>query len=207
MKNYNVSEKNILIYRICITGLSYFTLISGAIMSAVVDLSILPWLASFRFYTMQTNLIVTIWFTLAILWRNKPNYLEKLNGALKGALTLYTTILFVIFAVLLQFFYPLPTGWTAFRNLVVHYIIPISFIIDWLFTEQKIKYKWNYIPYWIIYPLCYMIFAVIYSAITGSYIYYFFDINGSWVLFFSILTVFGIFLAGLYIAINRRRVE
>lgn len=207
MKKYRISEKNILIYRIVITGLSLFTFITGAIISTIGDLSILPWFNSFITYTRQTNLMVIIWFILAIILRNKPKYLKKITGALKGAFTLYMTILFTIFAVLLQFFYPLPTGWAAFSNLVIHYIIPIAFIIDWLLTEQNIKYKWSYLLVWIIYPIGYMIYAVIYSAITGSYIYYFFDINGSWVMYFSILFIYGLILACILIAINRRRTK
>jgi len=102
-----------------------------------------------------------------------------------------------------------PTGWAAFSNLVLHYITPIAFIVDWILTENKVQYKWNYLPYWIIYPLCYIIFAVIHGAITGNYLYFFLDISKlgifGFVLFVSFLIIFGIALGSLYIAINRRR--
>ncbi len=211
MKNFNVSEKNILIYRIIFTILSWFTMVASAIIYTIENGSILPWFNVFKSFTYQTNLMVTIWFTLAILWHKKPQLLKKIKGALKGAFTLYITITFVIFAVFLQLFYPFPTGWAAFNNLVVHYIIPIAFIIDWVLTENKMKYKWTYILYWIIYPTCYIIFAVIHGTITGNYMYYFFDINTigilGFVMYTSILIVFGIVLACLYTAINRRRTK
>jgi len=211
MKNFNVSEKNILIYRIIFTVLSWFTFITGFFINSISSGLPFIWLNSFIYYTMQTNFMVTIWFTLAIIWYKKPQLLEKITGALKGAFTLYITITFVIFAVLLQMFYPFPKGWAAFSNLVLHYITPIAFIFDWILTENKIKYKWTYMLYWIVYPVCYIIFAVIHGTITDNYIYYFFDINAlgilGFVMYTSILIVFGIVLAGLYTAINRRRTK
>lgn len=211
MKNLTLSSKNLLIYRIIFAALSWFTLIASPIVYAVIyGRPFLEWFNSFIAFTIQTNSLITIWFTIAILGHNKPESLSKIMGPLKGAFTLYITITFVVFAILLSPFYQ-PTGWAAFSNLVLHYITPIAFIIDWILTENQMQYKWNYLLYWMIYPLCYIIFAVIYGTITGNYIYYFFDINtlGIPVFFISvsILIVFGIALGCLYIWINRRRTK
>lgn len=207
MNDWMISNRNVLIYRITFAVLSWFTFIASIVIYAVTIGPILGWFNGFKAFTMQTNLIVTIWLTLAILWHNKPEFLKKIEGPLKGAFTMYITITFVVFAILLSPFYH-PTGFAAFSNLILHYITPIAFIIDWVLTETKVRYKWNYLPYWIIYPLCYIIFAIIHGTITGSYIYYFLDISALGILGFvsiSILIVFGIALGSLYIAINRKR--
>ena len=207
MKESTVSNKTILIYRIIFATLSWFTLFASYIINSLTTGSLLLWFNSFKAFTIQTNFIVTIWLTLAILWHNKPESLEKIEGPLKGAFTMYITITFVIFAILLSPFYQ-PTGFAAFSNIVLHYITPIAFIIDWVLTEIKVQYKWKYLPYWILYPLCYIIFAIIHGTFTGSYIYYFLDINALGIFGFvsiSILIAFGIALGCLYIAINRKR--
>ena len=209
MKTLTLSDKNILIYRIIFAALSWFTFIASPIIYAVAyNRPILEWFYSFIAFTIQTNFVISIWFTLAILWHNKPESLKKIIGPLKGAFTMYITITFVVFAILLSPFYQ-PTGWAAFSNLVIHYITPIAFIVDWVLTETKVRYEWNYLPYWITYPLCYIIFAVIHGTITGNYIYYFLDINALGILVFamfvSILVGFGIALGSLYIWINRKR--
>lgn len=208
MNNLTLSSKNLLIYRIIFAGLSWFTLFASYIITSLTTGSGLLWFYSFIAFTIQTNFLVSIWFTLAILWHNKPESLEKIEGPLKGAFTMYITITFVVFAILLSPFYQ-PTGFAAFSNLVLHYITPIAFITDWILTETKVQYKWNYLPYWIMYPICYIIFAVIHGTFTGSYIYYFFDISALGILGFimsiSILIAFGFALGCLYIAINRRR--
>lgn len=210
MKNITLSSKTILIYRIIFAGLSWFTIITGAFINSITSGLPLVWLVSFKYYTMQTNLMVTIWFTLAIFWYNKPESLEKIMGPLKGAFTLYITTTFIFFAILLQIFYH-PTGWAAFSNIILHYLIPIAFIIDWVLTETKLKYKWNYLLYWTIYPIGYLVFAFIHGTFTSDYLYSFLDISRIGILLYivsiSFLVGVGIALGSLYISLNRKRIK
>ncbi|MBY8988581.1 MAG: Pr6Pr family membrane protein [Candidatus Lokiarchaeota archaeon] len=205
-----LSNNTILIYRILFAGLSWFTFIASVVNYGLNYGPILEWFNSFKAFTMQTNFIVTIWFTLAIIWHNKPATLEKISGFIKGAFTLYITITFVFFAVLLSFLYQ-PTGFAAFSNLVFHYITPIAFIVDWILTETKVRYKWSYLLYWTIYPLCYLVFAFIHGTFTGNYLYYFLNINALGILWYaiivSILITAGIAMGSIYIAINRKRTK
>ena len=94
MKILNLSNKTILIYRIICVALSWFAIIVGWFINSITSGDPLIWVSGFRYYTMQTNLMVTIWFTLAIMWYNKPESLEKIMGSLKGAFTLYITTTF-----------------------------------------------------------------------------------------------------------------
>jgi len=209
MRDFNLSSNTILIYRIIFAGLSWFTFIAGIVIYGLFYGPFYEWFNSFKAFTIQSNFLVVIWYTLAILWHNKPEYLENLTGLLKGALTAYISITFIFFAILLSPFYH-PTGWAAFSNIVFHYIAPIAFIVDWILTENKSRYKWKYLLYWIFtYPVCYLIFIFIHGAYTGNYIYYFFDINALGILgvaiFVSIILTTGFALGCVYIAINRRR--
>jgi len=209
MKDINLSSNTVLIYRILFVGLSWFTIIAGAVIHVLTGGSIIGWFNSFKSFTMQSNLIVTLWLTLAILWHNKPESLKKISGFLKGAFTVYITITLIFFAILLAPFYQ-PTGWAAFSNLILHYITPIAFIVDWILTENKTRYSWKYLPYWVFtYPVCYQAFIFIHGAFTGNYIYYFFNVNAlgilGVVLFVSIIFATGIVLGIVYIAINRKR--
>ncbi|MHA2129097.1 MAG: Pr6Pr family membrane protein [Promethearchaeota archaeon] len=190
MKLTNLSSNTILIYRIFFAVLSWVTFITSAVIYTVNYGAILPWFNGFKSFSMQTNLMVTIWFTLAILWHKKPSLLEKITGPLKGAFTLYITITFIFFAVLLSPLYQ-PTGFAAFSNLVFHYITPIAFMVDWALTEIKVRYQWKHLRYWIIYPIGYLLFAFIHGTFTGQYLYYFLNISELgiliYILFISIL--------------------
>jgi len=210
MKDINLSKNTILIYRVIFAGLSWFTIIAGAVIYVLGGGSILEWFNSFKSFTMQTNLFVSIWLTLAIIWYNKPEALKKISGLFKGAVTVYITITLIFFAILLAPFYTPPTGWPAFSNLILHYITPIAFIVDWILTENKVRYKWKYMLYWILtYPVFYQTFVLIHGTFTGNYIYYFFNVNAIGILgvaiFISIIFATGILLGSLYIAINRKR--
>jgi len=210
MKNITLSSNTILIYRILFAGLSWFTFIASAVNYALNVGPILEWFNGFKSFTYQTNLIITIWLTLAVLWYNKPETLKKITGPLKGAFTLYITITFLFFAVLLAPVYQ-PTGFAAISNLVLHYITPIAFIVDWILTETKLRYKWSYMVYWIIYPICYLVFSFIHGTFTGNYLYFFLDISElgilGYALFVSVLITVGVVLGCLYIAINRIRTK
>ena len=210
MKNITLSSNTILIYRILFAGLSWFTFIASAVNYALNVGPILEWFNGFKSFTYQTNLIITIWLTLAVLWYNKPETLKKITGPLKGAFTLYITITFLFFAVLLAPLYQ-PTGFAAFSNLVLHYITPIAFIVDWILTETKLRYRWSYMLYWIIYPICYLVFSFIHGTFTGNYLYFFLDISElgilGYALFVSVLITVGVVLGCLYIAINRKRTK
>jgi len=209
MKNINLSNKTVLIYRIIFAGLSWFTIITGWFINSISTGLPFAWLVGFKYYTMQTNLMVTIWFTLAIIWYNKPESLEKLMGPLKGAFTLYITTTFIFFAILLQIFYQ-PTGWAAFSNIILHYLTPIAFIVDWIFTETKLKYEWKYLPYWTIYPIGYLVFSLIHGTFTGDYIYGFLNISSLgplYIISICFLVGVGIALGSLYIGVNRKRIK
>ena len=209
MKDFDLSNQTVLIYRIIFAGLSWFTIIAGIVNYGLFYGPFYEWFYSFRAFTIQSNSMVVVWYTLAFIWYNKPKSLEKITGLLKGAFTAYISITFIFFAILLAPFSH-PTGWAAFSNLVFHYIAPIAFIVDWVLTENKSRYKWRYLLYWIcIYPVCYLVFVFIYGAFTGDYIYYFFDVNALGIIgvtmFVSIIMATGVGLGCVYIAINRIR--
>ena len=210
MKNITPSSRIILIYRIILLALTVFTIIAGWSISTIELGLPFIWLNSFKYYTMQTNLIVSVWLILAIVWHNKPESLKRITGPLKGAITLFITTTFIFFAILLAPFYQ-PTGFAAFTNIVLHYLTPIAFIVDWILTETKTKYKWNYLPYWTIYPLSYLLFSFIHGSFTGDYIYPFLNVDTlgipGYFISVSALVGVGIGLGSIYIAINRKRAK
>jgi hypothetical protein len=190
------------IYRIYFAVFIWSTILTGLLLGGVVS-----FIGSLKYYTMQTNLMVAIWFTLAIIWHNNPKALQKISGKIKGAVTLYITVTFLVFAIVLSPLYH-PTGFAFFSNLVLHYIAPIAFIIDWILTETEVKYEWKFLLYWFIYPICYLCFAITFGTFTGDYLYPFLDITALGVPFFilCLAVLVGLFVAlsSVFVAINRK---
>lgn len=121
------------------------------------------------YFTYQSNALVLIWLFLALLWRNDSEKLEKICGPIRGAITVYISVTFIVYGIILA---PLsnPTGIDVYLNLIHHYITPFVFIVDFFITERK-RYRWVYVLPWIVYPHLYLIFSFIFGHITGDYIY------------------------------------
>ncbi|MDX1416273.1 MAG: Pr6Pr family membrane protein, partial [Candidatus Promineifilaceae bacterium] len=161
---------------------------------------------TFRFFTMQTNLFVMIWLLVAIVYWHQEREHPLLRPVYKGAFTLYISVTFLVFAVLLA---PLsnPQGVHIYTNAITHYVTPVAFIVDWFLFERKRACPWRYALFWLLYPLMYFIFALIYGGRTGDYIYPFLNLpalglNGlaTWfAILFALFLVLGLF----YIGVNR----
>ena len=162
---------------------------------------------SYRYYTMQTNLLVAIWLTLAVVFNFNSDRLKKVEGALKGGITIYIIITFLGYAIMLSSGYTYTTPYCIITNLAIHYIVPIAFVLDWIFIVKKVKYKWVNLAFWIIYPILYIIWSVINGKFFGSYLYYFFDFEviglGYYFLVLGILVVVFLVLGSILILINK----
>ncbi|HUT79819.1 MAG TPA: Pr6Pr family membrane protein [Candidatus Bathyarchaeia archaeon] len=204
----------ILAFRIIFTIISWGVLVSMFIVEILGEETFyegfLSAIGAYKYFTMQTNLIVAIWLTFALAFHKKPHYQEKIKGVFKGAVTLYITITFIVFAIALSWTY-YPTGFDAFTNIVIHYVVPIAFIADWFIAEINIYYKWKYLLFWLIYPIFYLIFSIVNGTLTGDYLYPFLDINalgwGKFILFIVLLIIGFLVLGSLLILVNRYRMK
>jgi hypothetical protein len=161
---------------------------------------------TFRYFSVQSNVLVLIWLLVAVLYWDRRREHPVLRPVVKGAFTVYITVTFVIFATLLQSLVT-PQGIDFYMNAITHFVTPIAFIVDWILYERKRTYQWRYALLWLIYPLAYLIFAQSYGSLTGDYLYPFLnlpelELNGllTWLV---VLCMVFIVLDLLYIGVNR----
>ncbi|MFX0071174.1 MAG: Pr6Pr family membrane protein [Candidatus Hermodarchaeota archaeon] len=202
-------DQNILIFRIfvCLTG--WFSILIRILLDieSILNGSDAVFLLcnTFSYFTVQSNVFIAIWLTLIIIYRNKDEKPSCLSSIIQGALTLYITVTFLVFAIFLSAIYH-PTGWEAVINITMHYIIPIAFIIDWLITGTDVQYKWKYILYWLIYPLSYLVYTLIRGFFINFYPYPFLNLNilslSELIFYIIILVCLTILLSSLYIFVN-----
>lgn len=162
---------------------------------------------SLSYYTMQTNYMVLIWITVALIYTKKEEKPVFLSGIVRGAITLYISITFLVFAVALQAFYHPTDPLEISMNILLHYLIPILFIIDWVITAGEESYKKVYALYWLIYPLIYLVYSLIRGLIINWYPYFFIDLNrfgALIILFIAILTLLFYSLGRVYIFGNQK---
>ena len=144
--------------------------------AVIINLSLSTDIGEFvSFYTHQSNLIVLSWLSIAIIFQEKNEDSKIFSGMVRGAVTLYIFVTFLVYATLLEDFYH--PGISAFTNLSLHYLVPILFIVDWIITDSKRKYSWKYPVIWLAYPIFYLLYTVVRGSLTNWYPYSFLDLT------------------------------
>jgi len=158
------------------------------------------------YFTILTNILVGLAFTAPLLSaENKLRHFFN-RQAVRAAIALYITVVMVVYWALLASIHN-PVGLSAVANVGLHLVVPIWYILDWLFFAAKDKMSFKRIPFWILYPLGYGIYTIIRGAITGVYPYPFMNVTelGMGQVFINMLgfTAFYALGAAAFIALGR----
>lgn len=165
-------------YRLLIVLVGWFGVI-GTITYKVLRCSqgqsvALELLDSLSHYTIQTNIIVMLWFTRALFSAVKKGENSLSNTRRKTGIMLYISLTFIIYAILLQGLWE-PKGMDAVLAYITHYVTPIAMIVDWVYcefsTEPADKLTKKDALKWLIYPACYVAYAMVYGYLSGRYMY------------------------------------
>jgi hypothetical protein len=60
-------------------------------------------------------------------------------------------------------------------NAVLHYLMPIAVVTDWVFQPPETRLYLRYVGFWLLFPLFYLAYSIIRGAAVGFYAYPFFD--------------------------------
>ncbi len=161
------------------------------------DTPIVSMLASFKYFTIQSNIFVIFYFALLLSAKISENSLFK---KLIGAVTAYITITFIVFVFMLQSTWH-PEGIAQLGNIINHYIVPILTIAFLVFYRKDYNFKMQDLIIWMIYPITYVLFLLLHGVITGDYIYPFFEIDELGITYF-LLAFFGIMILFFLISIG-----
>jgi hypothetical protein len=127
----------------------------------------------FSFFTNLSNLFAAIILILGAIYLIKRREPTVKDDIIRGTSVACMALVGMVFSVLLRdvdLGHLLP--WV---NILLHYIMPIVIVIDWLYQPPKNKLKLGQIVYWLIFPLLYLAYSIIRGAILGFYAYPFFN--------------------------------
>jgi hypothetical protein len=97
---------------------------------------------------------------------------------MQSAIAVYLFIVFVGYNLLLRHIWT-PTGLQFWVDELLHDIIPILFLIYWVFFVLKGRLNALHPISWLLYPVLYLLFALMRGAIDGFYPYPFIDVEQS----------------------------
>lgn len=129
----------------------------------------------FSFFTIQSNILVAICFTFLWLKPKSKGGFFFLNHKNATAITLYITIVGIIYNMILRFLWS-PAGLQRVADEVLHLVIPILVLVYWfLFVDKKLLVFKNILP-WLIFPFLYLVYTLIRGHFFQFYPYPFLDV-------------------------------
>lgn len=102
----------------------------------------------------------------------------------------FTILLLIVFSVCMAFVAEFNfEGGFAF----LHIVNPLIMFVFYLFLSNQIKVKWQFLFTVLVMPTAYLIFALLFGATTGNYIYFFLD-YAKYGVGYTILFILGILM-------------
>jgi hypothetical protein len=68
-----------------------------------------------------------------------------------------------------------PQGMQLLATMLLHYVIPVLYLVHWWFDSPKASLRWILPMVWGVYPTVYLFYALIRGRLIGSYPYAFID--------------------------------
>ncbi|MEV4656054.1 Pr6Pr family membrane protein [Micromonospora sp. NPDC049301] len=170
------------------------------------------------YFTIQSNVAVGALAAYAGLsaWRDRPDP----PPTLRGAVTLYITITGVVYHLVLAnpaspfaMAQPDRTVGEALGNQLLHTVVPLLAVADWVLFDQRGRLRLRYAAWWLAFPLGYLGFALLRGLVVHGYPYPFLDAGelgyagvAVSALFFAIaFWLLGLLFVGIDRTLSRRR--
>ncbi len=130
----------------------------------------------FSYFTILTNILVAATLTvpeLAAHWRASRFFLSY---EIRTALAVFMIVTCGGYALLLAGRSKL-TEVQFIADVVLHYVMPPLYLIDWLLIRPTHRIAWENVLYFLMFPLLYGAYTLLRGALVGVYPYSFFDVG------------------------------
>lgn len=176
MQSQQANGKKIILFFLFVLG--WFALIAQFYLIIVNRVAPIPEtiVRYFSFFTVLTNLLVAVCFSILLLKRSSRwgNFFSK--PKVLTAITVYITVVGIVYNLILRFLWK-PTGLQWAVDELLHTIIPLLCIVYWIVYVAKSSLKWRDAFPWLIYPFVYIIFILIRGSVSSFYPYPFIDVD------------------------------
>jgi hypothetical protein len=126
------------------------------------------------YFTILTNALIAISFTLQALTPGKVPFFEKpsVQTAIAGCIISVSLIYHVALAKAWN-----PQGLQWWTNFLLHDFVPLAYVLLWLFAVPKGELHWGLPLLWMIYPLVYLFWMMGRGSLTDFYPYPFVNVS------------------------------
>lgn len=165
-------EKILSLFRLCLSLLAFSAIITQFIIRAQVK----PFnpVNFFSFFTIESNILVACILLLSSIGTATFGRSEQF-GILRGAATVYILTTGLIYFLLLRGLEESLQTAIPWVNTVLHYIMPIAMLLDWILNPPNKKITWKQASSWLLFPFFYVVYSLIRGPIVNWYPYPFLD--------------------------------
>ncbi|MER9348449.1 Pr6Pr family membrane protein [Mesorhizobium sp. M0227] len=156
----------------------------------------------FSFFTILTNIGAVLVYT-SLLSPTFYAWLPAFGGArVRAGVAASIALVFIIYATVLAQLWQ-PQGLFLLCDVLLHYVTPVLFVLWWLISGADGRTRWSDISWWMLYPVAYLIYALVRAPLAGEVPYPFLDVakNGAPSVAMSALAITGLFLVLCVVAV------
>lgn len=156
---------------ICLFGMTYRLVITPVLGDGWMQL-----LDTLGYFTIQSGLLVLAVFISLLINQLRGTPEKAFSPEVRGAALLYILITSIIFMVLLNGTFE-AHGLNKVVLYINHFTTAVLLMIDNIISIRPRIYKWSLLPRWLIYPVAYLIFALIEGVYFDRFRYFFLNFN------------------------------
>ncbi|MET4684993.1 Pr6Pr family membrane protein [Brevundimonas faecalis] len=183
-------------------GLQYRLTISGNPHMGAGELT----LNFFSYFTILSNILVALALTAPVVAPNSRIGRWALSEGVRAAVAMFIVVVGVVYHFLLAGIWA-PQGWALVGNVLLHYVMPAAFVIDWLAFTPKGRLRWVDPAKWLVPVLIYGGWTLLHGKLSGWWPYWFTDVDklglGKVMVYFAGLLVFFLVVGLIVVAIDR----
>ena len=127
------------------------------------------------YFTVWANVLIALSFTVPLLNPDRKLADFFMRPAVRAALATYILMVSVVYHMLIVPYWN-PQGFTWLTATGLNTVMPILYIIDWLFFAEKRPIFYKHLPYWLIFPTVYGVTSIIRGLLTNVYPYPFLNV-------------------------------
>lgn len=128
----------------------------------------------FSYFTVQANILAAIVLSAFALKRGPEDWL--VHPFVRSAVAVYIAVVGLVYVTVLSQLWQ-PQGQQLFADVVLHYAMPLGYLVFWCVAVRKNGLRWHDPLLWLIYPAAYLIAILIRGKMSGFYPYPFIDVG------------------------------
>jgi hypothetical protein len=158
-------------YRLAAGSVGWFALILQYVLMVQAGWTLNVTVNFFSYFTILSNLLAALALFVPVFM---PSAFR--SGSLRTGVALYMTVTGLIYVTVLRNIWD-PQGWAFVADALLHYMMPVLYLIDWVLFAEKRSLRYGDVPRWLIFPALYAGYSLLRGSVADWYPYPFLDVS------------------------------